>query len=285
MSSLKPEWPLLVFSTCALLSSGAWIVAAVLALSGAFPQAYVLVTGLPGIFLCVLLAVGLAFSTLHLGKPLKALRAFTRLGNSTVSNEVFIGTLFLIVSVLFVALSQWVPVGGELWGVLLFLVAALAAAFIAFQCLAHRMRTVATWNSRAFSLEFAVIALLGGLCLEGVIASVLLPVPFDVRAVLALLEFVCCAALALTVSAQGIVVAKSVSGRRNSATVLKEWGTFAVARVAIVVIGSLSWALGLLSQEPVVVLAVAGFAIVVFGVVLGRYSFYRSYVTVGLPRV
>lgn len=285
MSSLKSEWPLVVFTTCASLSSGAWIVAAVLALSGAFPQASVLVTGLPAISLCVFLAAALAFSTLHLGKPLKALRAFTRLGNSTVSNEVFSGTLFVIVSALFVALSQSVPVFGELWGVLLFLVAALAVAFVAFQSLAYRMRTVATWNSGAFSVEFVVVALLGGLCLEGVIAGVFLLAPFGVRAVLVLLEFVCCVALALTVCAQGIVVAKSVAGRRDSTAVLKEWGTFAVARVATVATGSLLWAFGLLSQEPVVVWAVAGLAIVVVGIVLGRYSFYRSYVNVGLPRL
>ena len=93
MNSIRSEWPLLVFTTGAPLCAGAWVVACVLVLLDA-PQAGVLTMDACGVALCLLLAASLACSTLHLGKPVKALRAFRRLGNSTVSNEVFMGTLF-----------------------------------------------------------------------------------------------------------------------------------------------------------------------------------------------
>ncbi|MFR1640156.1 MAG: DmsC/YnfH family molybdoenzyme membrane anchor subunit [Eggerthellaceae bacterium] len=65
MSSIKSEWPLLVFTTCAPVCAGAWIVAAALTLFGASPQASAL-TGPCGAALCALLVVSLACSTLHL---------------------------------------------------------------------------------------------------------------------------------------------------------------------------------------------------------------------------
>ena len=153
MRSVVSEWPLVVFTSVAPLCAGVWIIAALLALFDVFPGANTVTTGLTGVLLCLLLAASLACSTLHLGKPLKALRAFMRLGNSAVSNEVFMGTLFAVASCLYVVLAQSLVAEGDLWKIPLAFVAGCAGLFVLFQCLAYRMRTVPTWSSSSFSLS------------------------------------------------------------------------------------------------------------------------------------
>lgn len=284
MNGIKSEWPLLVFTLCAPLCAGAWIVAATLALLDAFPQADVLTVGAYGIVWCVLLALSLGCSTLHLGKPLQALRAFMRLGNSTVSNEVFMGALFAASLVVYLVVAGSLPVAGEIGKILLAFVSACAALFVLFQCLAYRMRTVSTWNSFAFSVEFAVIALLSGVCAEGVLACIAVPVPFDVRLALAVVEAASCVGMVITILAQGIVVAKGVLGRRDAQALVGRWGVLGVARVLALVGGSVAWCCGMLASEPAPALSAAGTALVLVGIAIGRYAFYRFYVNVGLPR-
>ena len=283
MNSIKSEWPLLVFTLCAPLCAGAWIVAATLALLDVFPQAGRLSMGAYGTALCVLV-LSLGCSTLHLGKPLKALRAFMRLGNSSVSNEVFMGALFASSLVVYLVVAGCLPVVGEIGNILLAFVAACAVLFVLFQCLAYRMRTVSTWNSFAFSVEFAVIALLGGVCAEGVLACVAGFVPFNVRLALTVVEAASCAGMVITVFAQGAVVAKSVADRRDAKVLVGRWGALGVVRVLALVGGSVAWCCGMLATDPAPALSAAGAAIVLVGVAIGRYAFYRFYVNVGLPR-
>lgn len=285
MSSIKSEWPLVVFTTCAPLCAGAWIVAAFFAIFELSPQADMLTSGLYGAVLCALLVVSLVCSTLHLGKPLRALRAFMRLGNSTVSNEVFVAFLFALSAVLYLLLSQILFLAGDICKMLLMFVTVFAALFVLFQCLAYRMRTVPTWNSFSFSIEFAVIALLSGICIEGLFASLTLPLSFDVRIVLVAIEAACCAFMVLVVCLQGAVVAKSVARCRNANVGLGPLSSLSALRVLTIVVGSVVWSCGLLAHEPMVALMAMGAILILCGIVIGRYAFYRFYMNVGLPRV
>ncbi len=285
MNSIRSELPLVVFTTLAPLCAGAWIVAAILVLSNAWPQSIILVTGLYGSILCALLIAALGCSILHLGKPLKALRAFMRLGNSTVSNEVFMGTLFTVFLIVFLLISQSMVVATIIWKVLLVAVTVLAALFIFFQCLAYRMRTIPTWNSTSFSLEFAVIALLGGMCVEVMLMCLALPVPYSIRLALVIAEAACCIVMVFVIYAQGISVARSVLSLRNAHTVLERWRVFSVTRALAIVVGSVLWGWGVLSSEPVLALVISGALLVVAGIAIGRYAYYRFYVNVGLPQI
>lgn len=284
MNGIKSEWPLLVFTVCAPLCAGAWAVASLLALIDAFPEAGSLVSGACGAAVCALLILALCCSTLHLGKPFKALRAFMRLGNSTVSNEVFMGALFAVSLIVYLAVAGSLPVSGEMGKILLAFVAAFAILFVLFQCLAYRMRTVTTWNSLAFSVEFALIALLGGVCAVGVLACSIAFVPPEVRLGLAIAAAASCVGMVVLVVGQGVVVAESVSMKRGAKALCARWGALGAVRVLAVVSGSVVWGCGMLASEPMPALAGAGFAIVLAGIVIGRYAFYRSYVNVGLPR-
>ncbi len=270
MRSVVSEWPLVVFTSVAPLCAGAWIVTALLALFDVFPEVTLLTTGFTGTFFCLLLAAALACSTLHLGKPAAALRAFMRLGNSAVSNEVFAGVLFVVACCLYVLVSQNLIAAGDMWKIPLAFVAGCAGLFVLFQCLAYRMRTVPTWHSPSFSVEFAVIALLGGVVAEGVI--------------LCGGQLGDGTAAVFVVHAQGAVVAKNVRGRRDAHRLLEQWNVLGAVRVLAIVAGSTLWAFGMLGASASLTWAITGAALVMAAIVAGRYSFYRFYANVGLPQ-
>lgn len=284
MRSVISEWPLVVFTSVAPLCAGVWIVSAFLALFDVLPGANAMTMGVPGMLLCLFLVAALACSTLHLGKPMKALRAFMRLGNSAVSNEVFMGALLAAASVLYVALAQRLVVEGDLWKIPLAFVAGCAALFVLFQCLAYRMRTVPTWGSPSFSIEFAIIALMGGIVAVGVALVAGGIGDGSVRTGLVVAEALCCVATVLAVHAQGMVTARSVKDHRNVSRVLERWNVLGIVRVLAIVAGSALWGFGMLGANVSVWWAVAGMALVCAGIVAGRCSFYRFYANVGLPQ-
>ena len=282
MNSIKSEWPLVVFTTGAPLCAGAWVVLAALVLVGVDSHAVLLTMGANGVFLCALLVASLACSTLHLGRPVKALRAFSRLGNSTVSNEVFIGALFAVLSLLYLAVAHSMGDVADLRKVLLVLVTAFAVLFVVFQCLAYRMRTVPTWNSFAFAIEFAVVALLGGAILVGVMAAVGASLSLDLRLVLVAVAFFGCFAMLVAMGVQNAVVVRACDGL----LLARERGEFVAAgivRMSLVIVGVAVWGHALLMPDPSMPLSVAGGVIVLLGIVLGRCAFYRAYCNVGLP--
>ena len=290
MNSVKSEWPLIVFTTGAPICAGAWIMLAALVLAGGDSCAISLTMGPSGVFLFALLAVSLACSTLHLGKPMRALRAFSRLGNSTVSNEVFIGALFAMLSFLYLAVAHGMGDVADLRNVLLVLVAAFAVLLVVFQCLAYRMRTVPTWNSFAFAIEFAVVALLGGAILVGVMAAISMSPSFGLRLALVVAAFLGCFAMLVVMIAQSSVMAyerdrlSPVLGRGGFVLGRDGFASIGVARMSLIVAGTAMWGHALLMPSPSVPSAIAGGAMALLGIVLGRCMFYRAYCNVGLPR-
>lgn len=284
MRSMASEWPLVVFTTISPLCAGVWIVAGLLALVDAFPGAADLTVGYAGAFLCVLLIAALACSTLHLGKPLKALRAFMRLGNSPVSNEVFVGSLFAVGSCLYVLVAQGLIEQGDIWKIPLAFVSGFAGLFVLFQCLAYRMRTVRTWASPSFSVEFAAIALLGGIAVEGVMLNFAPAASLDVRVALVVSEAICCVAAVCVVHAQGVVVAKEVVTRHDHRQLLTQWNALGITRIVLLATGVALWGYGMLAEPGVLLSTVAGTVLVLLGIVVGRCSFYRFYLNVGLPQ-
>lgn len=284
MNIIRSEWPLIIFTTLAPLCAGAWVVAAALVFSEAHPQASALTTWPYGAVLCGLMILSIGLSTVHLGKPLGALRAFMRLGNSTVSNEVFTGALFASLAILYLVFSQSFAAGSEVWGILLALAAASAIMFVLFQCLAYRMRTVPTWNSIAFSVEGAFTALSSGVCVEGVLALMAFSAPFGVRLALVVVGVLGCIGMVIVVLMQGLVVSKAVALKRDREHLLTQWSELAALRVAALLAGTILWGWGMLSGWQMIVLAAAGAVLVIAGIAIGRYSFYSFGIGAGLPQ-
>lgn len=124
-----------------------------------------------------LLAVGgLLASTLHLGNPQRALRAFTQWRTSWLSREGWFAVASLIVMAAYGAGLVFL---GETWVILGWIGAALCIATIfATSMIYAQLKTVPRWNNKTTSALFLLYSLTGGALLSGSItlATVLLPV-------------------------------------------------------------------------------------------------------------
>lgn len=118
---------------------------------------------------------GLAASSLHLGRPERALRAFTQWRTSWLSREAVLAAAALLAMAPHAAglvfLSRPVPVSGWLGGALA-LVTVFATSMIYAQ-----LRTVPRWHHWTTPAVFLTAALAGGALLAGIVplAALLLP--------------------------------------------------------------------------------------------------------------
>jgi sulfite dehydrogenase (quinone) subunit SoeC len=120
--------------------------------------------------------VGLVASSFHLGRPERALLAFTQWRSSWLSREAWLSVATLIVMGVFAAAlvffgRELIPVG--------FVGAGLALATIVATAMIYaQLRTVPRWNSAMTPANFGVAALSGGAILAGqaILAVLLLAV-------------------------------------------------------------------------------------------------------------
>lgn len=112
-----------------------------------------------------LATVGLMASTLHLGRPERALRAFTQWRSSWLSREAWASVLTLL---LFApqALSDWLALGlGRAFGV-----AGAAGGAVTILCTSMiyaQLRSVPRWHHWSVPATFFAFAVTGGLLLSG----------------------------------------------------------------------------------------------------------------------
>lgn len=285
MNDIKKEWPLIVFTTCAPICTGALAIAAALSLTHAYPESETLPLHAVNFMVWAVLLLSLLCSTLHLGHPLRALRAVTRLGNSNVSNEVFAGALFAGFGAILFLDSQWLSTSDEIMAALLVLLIALALLFVFFQCCAYRIRTVGTWNALSFSIEPALIALQGGICLEGILVLPYLSEALWVGTTLCVMQLLLAMASVCMVFAQGRSVENAQSARPINRQGQHLWAMLNGARVILVILGAFLWCLGLLFSSTLFWLMIVGCIMTLAGIVFGRVSFYAFYVNVGIVRL
>jgi len=129
------EWPLVVFTTLAITGAGllatpliAWLAAGTTA-----PVAGAVRLGV------LLLAAGLAVSTLHLGRPFRAPLAAAGFGRSRLSTEVVVASVALVMGIVNALLQQASPVLG-------FTAAAAALALLVTLGLVYSLPGQQTWR-------------------------------------------------------------------------------------------------------------------------------------------
>jgi DMSO reductase anchor subunit len=148
------EWPLVVFTTLAIMGAGLL----------ATPLAVWLVTGTTAPAAgavrwgALLLGAGLAVSTAHLGRPFRAPLASVGIGRSRLSAEVVVAAVALILGIV----TALLPDGSELLG---FATAAAALAFLVALGLVYALPGQQTWRGAPVwmplteSLGFSLVAL------------------------------------------------------------------------------------------------------------------------------
>lgn len=163
LSQLHPEdahWPLIVMTVLTQLSAGAftsiWLLHALSAQSHR-------TAALIALFLSLL---ALTASTLHLGRPIHALRALKMWRRSWLSREVLFFTLFALTATAYSA-ALWLDMRGAGW--LGALTVALGICGVGVSARLYLVPGRPTWNSPLTIAEFGSTAALLGACTAGIL--------------------------------------------------------------------------------------------------------------------
>jgi DMSO reductase anchor subunit len=150
------EWPLVAFTTLAIMGAGllATPLVAWLAAGSTAPAAGAVRLGV------LLLGAGLAVSTAHLGRPFRAPLAMVGIGRSRLSAEVVVAGIALLLGVVTAMLAQAAPVLGVT-------TAAAALAFLVALGLVYSLPGQQTWRGAA-----AWMPLSGGLLFSAIALAV-----------------------------------------------------------------------------------------------------------------
>jgi DMSO reductase iron-sulfur subunit len=250
------HWPLVAMTVLTQLAAGAfgaiWLSVVI---EGVTPAAR-----LAAVASLVALAVGLAGSTLHLGRPIHAYRAMKMWRRSWLSREVVLFGAFAKAAGLFAAFLWFGWPGVVATGAaatLLGLAGVAASAFI------YQVPSRPLWHSwRTFAQFFATCVITGSL----VAAACGLPgVPWPAIAVAA-----SAANLTFLLAAyRTLATASSPELRGAHRLLMGELRAIALGRVALLIAGGV-----LLPVAPGA--AVAGLALVVAGELAGRYLFFAA---------
>lgn len=185
---MHPAYSVIVFTTLSGAGLGLLVWLSLFALLGTVPPEPLL--GLAGFGVAIALtASGLLASTLHLGRPERAWRAFSQWRTSWLSREgVFAGATFL--PVLLLALG-WVGFGtyGGLFAVAAFLTIPLAVATVVCTGMIYQsLPTIRAWHQPIVTPIYCVIALAtGGLLAVFLLRSFRIEIPALTIAVIGLL--------------------------------------------------------------------------------------------------
>lgn len=173
MGSLSHELPLVIFTICAQMSVGTFIVLGLVhVLNARVPATVMDRVADPALYaIGPLLLLGFLASTFHLGTPLRAINALGHVGTSWLSNEILAGSVFLALGALF-AFMQWRKLGSARLRQVVAVLAALAGVVLVF-CISqvYSLRTVPAWNTWYTPVRFwATTLLLGSLAVAAVLA-------------------------------------------------------------------------------------------------------------------
>lgn len=161
---MNPAWSVIVFTTVSGAAQGLAVMLALAQLSGSSVSPRLLGFALP--LVLVMLGVGLAASTLHLGRPARAWRAVMMWRSSWLSREVIVLPAFIAA----VALWAWVGPAAPAW--LLVLVLLLCALLWLCTAMIYAcLRFIQEWAHPLTLLNYVLIGLASGAVLGCALAA------------------------------------------------------------------------------------------------------------------
>lgn len=306
------ELPLVIFTICAQMSAGSFVVLGLIHLFGARVEPDVMDrVSDPALYaLGPLLVLGLVASTFHLGSPLRAINSLRHVGTSWLSNEIVTGMAFLVLGGAF-AICQWRKWLTARARQVLAMLAAAAGLFLVY-CISrvYSLRTVPAWDTAHTAMRFFATAfLLGGFA---VAAALVLASRYRQRQRAGTADEVVTAEDRLIertlrwigIGALAVLGAKYIGyplylaalgtspdpAAQTSLRLLSDtYGGFGVAQLVLIFAGVATLAVFLVraARRPASVrllatVAVTAFVLVLAGEVIGRMLFYASMVRTGL---
>lgn len=285
METAFAELPLALFTTLAPMGAGAFIALALAFFTTKFTDEQVRSIDRMTIIPLVVVLVGFVASFFHLASPLHAVGVFAGIGSSPLSNEILVGSIFVVLAVVYVIVAlAGKLVGGARKGFIA-VVALAAVVFACFTGAAYMMETIASWNSPLVIVQMLGFALVGGLPLGTLVLGLAgtltdtLKGSFKMAALVVVVVGALLAVGGFCAHVMGVnaLVNPLMSGADLVAGVM----AYLVAAVACLVLAAVANVVALMGKSPV---ALAGLASVlaVVGIFIARLVFYAVQLSVGL---
>lgn len=285
MEAAFAELPLALFTTLAPLGAGAFVALALAFLTTPLTAEQIKKIDRMTLIPLVVVLVGFAASFFHLADPLHAPFVLSGIGHSPLSNEIVVGSVFVVVALVYVVLALMGKLTGSARKGFAVVVAAVALVFAAFTGLAYTMDTIASWNTPLVPVQVLGFALVGGMalgCLVLALSDVLadaLKTAFKAAAVVGVLVGLVLAVAGLC--GQVMAVSTMMNALTSGADLVAVVMPWLVAGVLCLIVSAVAVVVALRGASPVVVLAV-GSVVAVAGIFLARLVFYAVQLSVGL---
>ncbi|EKO3707680.1 dimethyl sulfoxide reductase anchor subunit [Vibrio metschnikovii] len=156
------EFPLVIFTVFAQTAVGAFFLVCLLFLFGSPSEQQKMSMMKSLFFVWVLMGIGFAASTFHLGSPLRAFNAFNRVGHSWLSNEILTGSLFFALGGLLWLLSVLKVASAALRRGLMVTAMVMGIIFMYAMARLYMIETVPTWHTLYTPLSFVLTAVISG---------------------------------------------------------------------------------------------------------------------------
>ena len=278
------ELPLAVFTTLAPIGAGAFVFLALAFALKEFSAEQLKKIDALTVVPLILVIIGFAAAFIHLANPLHAPWALSGIGASPLSNEIAVGSLFVVVSVVYWILARMGKLDNGARKPYAIVLAVLAVVFACFTGLAYYVDTIASWATIALPVSIIGFSLAGGTLLGSLIASCACG---DENGMPELgkpaIAFLVVGAVLGIIGACGqyAVAAGVLTPMTNGAAMAAAVTGYLVAAVVLLVIGAAAGIYALAKGFKTGVL-VSGFVLIIVAVFIARLVFYALRISVGL---
>lgn len=275
------EWPLVLFTVLGQCVAGGLIVTGFVWMNAKDDNTGQVRIVRSQFLLWVLMGIGFIASMMHLGSPLRAFNSLSRIGASSLSNEIAAGSLFFAVGGfwwLLAWLGKLPDALGRGWLIISML---LGVLFVWAMTRVYQIDTVPTWHNGYTTAAFFLTMLTGGPLLAALLlrlAGMRFPASrFAAISVAALIASVA------VVMLQSIQLGETHSSVQQAVTLVPDYGLLQVVRLLLVALGLGCWICPLvMRRQPKASSLLAGVVLVVAGEIIGRGLFYGLHMTVGV---
>ncbi|PSW22004.1 dimethylsulfoxide reductase [Photobacterium sanctipauli] len=277
------EWPLILFTVLAQTAVGAFILLGAVVLRGKLCVGVNDRLHKAMFFIWVLMGIGFAASTMHLGSPLRAFNALNQVGSSWLSNEIFTGSLFFALGGGY-WLLEVLDKGPEAVRKLLLAAAiVVAGSFMYSMTKLYLLDTVPTWNTVYTPIAFMSTMVISGL----IFGHLLLTSSQHKMATLdRTLPFIGALAVVVSLAAlisQMIGLGEIQTSVTTAVELIPNLAQLQIIRIGLLLAALAVWFIpNLMDSRPGVPVMALSFVLVLLSELVGRGVFYGLHMTVGI---
>lgn len=285
MEAAFAELPLALFTTLAPMGAGAFVALALAFTTTVFGEEQVKRIDRMTIIPLVVVLVGFAASFAHLASPMHAPGVFFGVGSSPLSNEILVGSIFVILALVYTIVALAGKLSPAVRKGFIIVVAVGAVVFAWFTGMAYLMDTIPSWNTPFVPIQLLGFSLAGGmplgvlvLGLAGSLDEALKGAFGKACAIVAIVG----ALLAIVgLCAQIAEVSTLVNPLIVGADLVAGVTVWVAVAVTCLVVATVATVVATAGKNPVA-LATVGSVVAVVGILVARLVFYAVQMSVGL---